>query len=72
MHAAEYGSPAQGGRGGGDAIREGRGHKCVDYYELLLLFLLLFTTPSAAVPPDAEAHLERLVTRLIGSSRAFR
>lgn len=48
----------------------GGGGKYVDYYEMA-------TRPSSsdtstAVPPSAEAHLERLVTQLIKSSWALR
>lgn len=48
---------------------EERGHKYVDYYELKPPFS---STTSAAVPPNAEAHLERLVTQLIKSSWGLR
>lgn len=47
--------------------REERGLKYVDYYELKPPSSC-FSTTSAAVPPNAEAHLECLVTRLIKSS----
>lgn len=60
--------------GEGDAIRRGRGGvgggKYVDYYEMATFPSSSDT--STAVPPSAEAHLERLVTRLIKSSWARR
>lgn len=60
----------------GDAIQDGRGGWGWRREGAQICWLLraqapsssFYTTTSAAVPPNAEAHLERLVTQLIKSS----